>query len=884
MKPSLVKLQKFFKLEAERGYDNHAVLGGLERILDRWEAEARMEELPEDLIQAVLERLRDYPRLVEKSRAEALDGLWRRIQREMGGTAPLEPEPRHEAKEETLPQPLERSPEEPKPDETAAPEPETQPQEAQPESTARPVETSPMPVEAKPKFEPAALNASVTVLPGVGVRHAQTLGRLGLITLRDMLYYFPRRYDDYTRLKPINRLTYGEEVTVIGTVQSANLRKIRAGSAQIVEAVISDGSGALRITWFNQAWLVKRLRQGAQIVLSGKIDQYLGRYVMTNPEWEPLEQQQLSTNRIVPVYPLTAQITQRWLRRLMNQVVTYWAPRVVDPLPEGVRHSASLVDLSTALLQAHFPDSWDTLQAARHRLAFDEIFLLQLGVLRQKRVWQERIARVFDTNTEWLQAQVASLPYPLTGAQQRAMEDVRHDLASGRPMNRLIQGDVGSGKTVIAALASAMIVHHEAQCAIMAPTSILAEQHYKSFLKFLAGVGPTTAGGNETEFEAAVGTETQTHPETEPTPDEAPQLQIVQSTAPLLQASEIRLMVGATPEAEKREIRAGLTDGSIKIVIGTHALIEDPVTFANLQLAVVDEQHRFGVEQRAALRSKGENPHLLVMTATPIPRSLALTVYGDLDLTIIDEMPPGRQAVSTHVLPPRERERAYTLVRSQIEKGRQAFIIYPLVEESDKSDSKAAVEEYAYLQEEIFPRLKLGLLHGRMKPEEKDEVMTRFRDGEFHILVSTSVIEVGVDVPNATVMLIEGANRFGLAQLHQFRGRVGRGAEKSYCLLIPETPDAVENERLQVMAETNDGFVLAERDLEQRGPGQFLGTRQSGFSELQLASLTDVRLIEKARRQAQTLFENDPGLDQPELQTLTTALDRFWGDGKGDIS
>lgn len=343
-------------------------------------------------------------------------------------------------------------------------------------------------------------------------------------------------------------------------------------------------------------------------------------------------------------------------------------------------------------------------------------------------------------------------------------------------------------------------------------------------------------------------------------------------------------MIGATPESEKREIRAGLEDGSIKIVIGTHALIEDPVTFANLQLAVVDEQHRFGVEQRAALRSKGDNPHLLVMTATPIPRSLALTVYGDLDVTIIDEMPPGRQAVSTFVLPPRERERAYTLVRSQIENGRQAFIIYPLVEESDKSESKAAVEEHVYLQKEIFPRLSIGLLHGRMKPEEKDEIMTRFRDGEFHILVSTSVIEVGVDVPNATVMMIEGANRFGLAQLHQFRGRVGRGAEKSYCLLIPETPDAVENERLQVMVETNDGFVLAERDLEQRGPGQFLGTRQSGFSELQLASLTDVRLIEKARRQAQILFEEYPDLDQPEFQTLATALDQFWGDGKGDIS
>jgi len=884
MKPSLVKLQKFFKLEAERGYDNHAVLGGLERILDRWEAEARMEELPEDLIQAVVERLRDYPHLAEKSRAEALDGLWRRIQREMGGTGPLEAEPQQEAKEQSEPQPHGRIQEESKPVETIPSQPEPELKTSQPQSESKPVQPAPTRAETKPQYEPAALNASVTVLPGVGTRHAQTLGRLGLITLRDMLYYFPRRYDDYTRLKPINRLVYGDEITVIGTLQSVNLRKIRGGSAQIVEAVISDGSGALRITWFNQAWLVKRLRQGAQIVLSGKIDQYLGRLVMNNPEWEPLEQQQLSTNRIVPVYPLTAQITQRWLRRLMNQVVTYWAPRVADPLPQSVRQSAGLVDLSTALFQAHFPDSWDALNAARHRLAFDEIFLLQLGVLRQKSAWQERSARVFETNTDWMQEQVAGLPYPLTGAQQRALEDVRHDLASGRPMNRLLQGDVGSGKTVIAAMASAMIVHHGAQCAIMAPTSILAEQHYKNFLKFLAGVEPAGANLGDMVIEAGNDDETEAYLVPDAAAEVSSQPHTVQRTTPLLQTSEIRLMIGATPESEKQEIRAGLADGSIKAVIGTHALIEDPVNFANLQLAVVDEQHRFGVEQRAALRSKGDNPHLLVMTATPIPRSLALTVYGDLDLTIIDEMPPGRQPVSTYVLPPRERERAYTLTRTQIENGRQAFIIYPLVEESDKSDSKAAVEEHTYLQKEVFPRLNLGLLHGRMKPEEKDEVMTRFRDGEFQILVSTSVIEVGVDVPNATIMLIEGANRFGLAQLHQFRGRVGRGAEKSYCLLIPETPDAVENERLQVMVETNDGFVLAERDLEQRGPGQFLGTRQSGFSELQLASLTDVRLIEKARRQAQILFENNPDLDQPELQTLASALERFWGDGKGDIS
>jgi len=417
------------------------------------------------------------------------------------------------------------------------------------------------------------------------------------------------------------------------------------------------------------------------------------------------------------------------------------------------------------------------------------------------------------------------------------------DLGSGRPMNRLIQGDVGSGKTVVAMLAAAIIVNGGAQTSIMAPTSILAEQHYRNFSALLAGENGIM-------------------------PQEA-----------------IRLLVGDTPEAEKDAIRAGLEDGSIKVVIGTHSLIEKPVQFKDLQLAVIDEQHRFGVEQRSALRSKGQTPHLMVMTATPIPRSLALTLYGDLDISIMDEMPAGRQPVDTYVLTPKERERAYTLIRSQIKNGRQAFIIYPLIEESDKVDARAAVDDHEKLTKEVFPDLKIGLLHGKMKPDEKDAVMLKFRDREYDILVSTTVVEVGVDVPNATVMLIEGANRFGLAQLHQMRGRVGRGSEQSYCLLIPSHEDAAENERLLAMAESNDGFVLAERDLQQRGPGEFLGTRQSGYaSGLRMASLTDIDLIEDARAHAQKLFETDANLEKPEHALLAEALERFWGDGKGDVS
>jgi ATP-dependent DNA helicase RecG len=527
----------------------------------------------------------------------------------------------------------------------------------------------------------------------------------------------------------------------------------------------------------------------------------------------------------------------------------YWGPRVQDPLPQDIRQSAQLLELSRALVQIHFPDSWDELDKARRRIAFDEIFLLQLGVLRQKLAWNNREAHVFAVSDNWINEQIARFPFQLTKAQQHALNDLRKDMASGHPMNRLLQGDVGSGKTVVAALGTLIAAAHDGQVAIMAPTSVLAEQHYRNFLKIL------------TENIS---------------PDE--------SNIPPLESSEIHLMIGATPESEKREIRAGLSSGRIRVVIGTHALIEGPIIFNNLQLVIVDEQHRFGVQQRALLRSKGDNPHLLVMTATPIPRSLALTIYGDLDLTIIDEMPPGRKEVSTHLLTPIERERAYTLIGNQIQESHQTFIIYPLVEETEKSYSKAAVDEHSRLQNEVFPQFKIGLLHGRMKPIEKDRVMSQFRDGEFHILVSTSVIEVGVDIPNATVMLIEGANRFGLAQLHQLRGRVGRGPDKAYCILIPDTAESLENERLKVMTETNDGFLLAEKDLVQRGPGEFLGTRQSGYTGLKLANLADIRVIEKARRLAQGLFEKDAGLSQPSHKLLKNALNRTWQTGNGDIS
>lgn len=837
MKSSLDKLQKFFKLESERGYDNRAVVGGLEQMLSPWEAEARAEGVPEDLVQAVLSRLRDYPNLSPTSRAEALEGLWRRIQRESGQSASAL----------TPPPPAEPTTDQRAPKPTNQRESRFTPSGAPPHSGTTPQSRPTRQSRPTPIVEGsgAVLESPITVLKGVGPRHGQTLSRLGLVTLGDMLYFFPRRYDDYSLLKPINRLTYGEEVTVIGFVDRVSIRPIRGGKAQIAEAIISDGSGALRITWFNQPWIAKRLRPGMYVSLAGKIEQYLGRFTMNNPDVEPIDQENLHTHRIIPVYPLTANITQRWLRNLMHEVVSYWAPRVQDPLPNSIRDEYHLINLAQALLQAHFPDGWDQLQASRQRLGFDEIFLLQLGVLRQKRAWQERAARVYPVHEQSLENLINRLPFTLTGAQQRALADLEADLTSGKPMNRLLQGDVGSGKTIVAAMAIAIVAHHGVQSALMAPTSILAEQHYRSLINYLS-VADNQDG---------------------------------------LRPEEICLLIGATPESQKQEIREGLAAGKIKVVVGTHALLEDPVNFSDLQLAIIDEQHRFGVTQRAILREKGDNLHLLVMTATPIPRSLALTVYGDLDLSILDEMPPGRQLVETQVFLPRERERAYGFIRKEVSEGRQAFIIYPLVEESEASEAKAAVEEHERLQRDIFPDYQLGLMHGRLRPEEKETVMSQFRGGDLQILVSTSVVEVGVDIPNATVLLIEGANRFGLSQLHQFRGRVGRGQDQAYCILIPDTADAIENERLSAMIATNDGFILAERDLAQRGPGQFLGTRQSGYqTELKFASLTDLPLIEKARRAAQDIFSQDPELAKAEFQILQRTLEKFWNKGQGDIS
>jgi ATP-dependent DNA helicase RecG len=802
-------------------------MGGLERAAEAWVEEAGAAAIEGKLVGEVAAALRSYPTLETEARRDALQTLRARLLEVEPGTAPGETAEGlgQSVAEGGLPDADELD--------AGADEDREAPHRSMARSTPRERST--------PAGPPPGLHAPLTTIPGIGPKSAKNLERLGLHTLGDLLWYMPRRYVDYSQLKTINRLWYGEEVTVLATVEEIKVRPTRGGQMKLVEAIVGDGTGSLRVTWFNQPWIANQIPAGEAVALSGRIDQYLGRLTMNSPEWEPLDRQQLHTSRIVPVYSLTAGVTARWLRRVMDSVVRRLAPRLPDPLPAQMIQRQSLAPLPEAIEQIHFPESWDRLRRAQERLAFDEMLLLQLAVIRQRQDWSALTTRPLTVDDEWLVRFGAGLPYPLTQAQVTAVADLRRDLASGRPMNRLLEGDVGSGKTVVAAAAIGIAVSAGAQAALLAPTSILAEQHYQTLRALL---------------EPACG----------------------------IPPAEVRLLIGATSESEKAEIRAGLEQGQIRVVVGTHALLEGPVRFARLGLAVIDEQHRFGVEQRGALRAKGENPNLLVMTATPIPRSLALTVFGDLDLTVLDEMPPGRLPIETRILFPVERSRGYSFVEAQVEAGHQAYFIYPLVEESEKVAARAAVEEQERLQREVFPRYRVGLLHGRMGADEKDEVMAAFRQGAYPILVSTSVVEVGVDVPNATVMFIEGANRFGLAQLHQFRGRVGRGEHRSYCLLLPDTDDAVENERLRAMEETSDGFRLAELDLEQRGPGDFLGTRQAGLADLRMARLTDVRLIERARREADLLLETDPELAQPEHQALRALLLAGLGSGKGEIS
>jgi ATP-dependent DNA helicase RecG len=825
MRSTLDKLARILTMEREQGCPDRVVIGGLGKFLPFWIKEAQQGAQTAHLQQAVrniILLLEGYGQRERQARAQAVEQALailaeaRQRLEEEGEAAPADP---------------------------AGPA-EAQPAAGAAQAAAAPPE-KPVTAPAPPAPVPSGpdLDQPVTRAHGVSATYAKRLERLGVRTVRDLLYLLPRRYDDYSTLKRIDQLEYGEEVTLVATVWDTKTRQARNG-IHVTTCILADTSGTIEVTWFNQPYLASRLRPGREIVISGKVEEYLGRLTFQSPVWEPLEREQLHTGRLVPVYPLTEGIGARWLRRTIKSALDTYAAHIPDPLPADLRRRQQLMGLGEALRSVHFPRHAEELAQARRRLCFDEFFLIQLGMLRKRRAWQEREGYPLPPGP-LVERFLAALPFQLTGAQRRALEHISADLARATPMSRLLQGDVGSGKTVVALAAMLQAVAAGHQAALMAPTEILAEQHFETVCRLIGELTLVRAPGGPEE------------------------------------PVRVALLTGSLGTRDKAEIRQAIGLGQVDIIIGTHALIQEGVQFASLGLVVVDEQHRFGVAQRSTLRQKGDAarvPHLLVMSATPIPRSLALTMYGDLDLSVIDELPPNRQQVITRLISPRERERAYHFVRTQVKEGHQAFIICPLVEESEKTEAKAATDEYERLQEEVFPDLRLALLHGRMKGEEKDAIMAAFRNGEYDILVSTAVVEVGIDVPNATVMMIEGANRFGLAQLHQFRGRVGRGQAQSYCLLVSDSSADEALQRLQIVERTSDGFALAEEDLRLRGPGQFFGTRQSGLPDLRVATLSDGHVLEEARRAARELFEADPDLAQPAHQLLRRQVLGFWNE------
>jgi ATP-dependent DNA helicase RecG len=694
-----------------------------------------------------------------------------------------------------------------------------------------------------------SLDSPVTVVKGISTALSARFGKLGVKTVRDLLYFFPHRHLDYSKLKFISQLTEGEEQTIVANVWQA--QETRPGGRRSTEAIVGDETGNIRVLWFNQPYLAKKLTTNNRIMLSGRVSLFKGRHMFLSPEWEIMEGQDLvHTARLVPVYPLTQGLRPRQVRKLMKEFIDRWVGQVTDFLPGELKKRLGLLELPVAISQAHYPENEDTKDKARVRLAFDELFLLQLGVMSKKRQWQEsRPGTPFDVKKTVLKQFLGSLPFTLTSAQDKVLGEILSDLSQTRPMCRLLQGEVGSGKTVVAAAALLVAAANGYQGAFMAPTEILAEQHFATVCQLLSKLGREEGEGYLRSYSGFL-------------------------ERPL----RVALLMGDIKQAGKRKIQKQIQAGEIDIVIGTHAIVQKGVEFKKLGLAVVDEQHRFGVEQRSALREKGFNPHMLVMTATPIPRTLALTLYGDLDLSVIDELPPGRQTVKTKWLRPNQRESAYAFVRKQVAEGRQTFILCPLIEESDAIVAQAAVVEYERLSQEVFPDLRMGLLHGRLASAEKDTAMENFRSGKLDILVSTPVIEVGIDIPNATVMLIESADRFGLSQLHQFRGRVGRGKEQSYCMLLAENPSEVGRERLEIIENVQDGFKLAEEDLKMRGPGEFFGTRQSGLPDLRMAKISDVALLELARSEAIKLFQVDAGLERAEHRLLAKELARVWTD------
>ncbi len=710
--------------------------------------------------------------------------------------------------------------------------------------------TAPPPSQPQPALVPPRrinvpqldMDAPVAMLPRIGPVVARKLGKLGIETVGDVLRNTPRQHIDYSRMSTIrDASSFGQrgDVTIRGTVEEIS---VFMGPPPRVTIRLADATGALRVTWFNR-YIANQLRKGDDIAISGVLERGYGAISMTSPEWEKYGTNLLSTGRMTPVYNLTQGVAQKTMRSLSRAALDATRNSVVDPVPGEIRQTFGLMPLAAAFEEAHYPKSDENKRQAMKRLAFDELFLLQLGMVRVQQQRQSREGRVFTIDRELIAAFRSSLPFELTPAQDKVSDEVIADLQSGKPMMRLLQGDVGSGKTVVAAIASLIAASNGTQSALMSPTEILAEQHFATFERLYASL------------------------------DDAVR-------------PSIALLTGSVPARERRRILKSLESGELDVLIGTQALIQKGVEFTRLGLLIVDEQHRFGVRQRAHLTAEREGvvPHVLAMTATPIPRTLNMVLNGDSDVSVIDQLPAGRVPIETRRYTASERPAAYELVRMEIAAGRQAFVICPLVEESETTDAKAATAEAEHLQTQVFPDLRVQVLHGRMPAREKDRIMTAFRNREYDILVSTSVIEVGIDIPNATIMMIEGANRFGLAQLHQFRGRVGRGAHRSYCLLVADDSSNDAEQRLAMMVASNDGFALAEKDLQLRGPGDFVGTRQSGLPDMPLlAGSFDTRVLDAARKAATMVLAADPELDADEHRLLRRRLTTFWASAAPDL-